>query len=174
MLPAGPLREPAARLQGVDALAIYGSGRRVGDDSLMSFAITLGAERFVNLHSGQQLDLGGFLALAGGKPLQAVAGIARPERFFAHLHRLGLRTIDHPFADHHAFSAADLAFAEHDLLLMTEKDAVKCASFAHPGWWVLQVDALLPAAFYELILRRLGQLPGTQKALNPRKKSHEP
>ncbi|MCW5569925.1 MAG: tetraacyldisaccharide 4'-kinase, partial [Steroidobacteraceae bacterium] len=35
-----------------------------------------------------------------------------------------------PFPDHHAFTAADLAFEDGLPVLMTEKDAVKCAPFA--------------------------------------------
>ena len=55
---------------------------------------------------------------------------AIPARFFRHLQRLGLDFVAHAFPDHHAFRAADLAFAGADAIVMTEKDAVKCEAFA--------------------------------------------
>ena len=162
LLPAGPLREPVSRLNSVDAIAVYGddSGyrHRFGANTLRMFSTKLGNERFVNLRSDQQLGVAEFISAMAEKSIHAVAGIARPQRFFSHLHRLGLRTIDHPFADHHRFGAADFGLPADDIgqiILMTEKDAVKCAAFADARCWYLRVDAILPPAFYELIVQRL-------------------
>ena len=81
-----------------------------------------------------------------GKRLHALAGIGDPQRFFAQLSALGLVFEPHPFADHQRYSAADLAFAAEGVLLMTEKDAVKCAGLTVREAWVLPVDAQLAAA----------------------------
>ncbi|MBX9810159.1 MAG: tetraacyldisaccharide 4'-kinase, partial [Burkholderiales bacterium] len=89
--------------------------------------------------------------------VHAVAGIGNPQRFFELLQRLGLTFTAHSFPDHHAFSARDLAFADADLAVMTEKDAVKCRSFATEKHWVLRVDAEIDPAFGELILKKLGK-----------------
>ena len=70
-----------------------------------------------------------------------------PARFFAQLRALGIRCAEHPFPDHHPFRAAELAFADAQPVLMTEKDAVKCRAFALPGWCYLQVQAEPSAAF---------------------------
>jgi tetraacyldisaccharide 4'-kinase len=59
--------------------------------------------------------------------VHAVAGIGYPKRFFNQLRRYGLEVIDHPFPDHHAFSIDDITFEDELPILMTEKDAVKCA-----------------------------------------------
>ncbi len=56
------------------------------------------------------------------------------------------------FPDHHAFQPADLAFADGLPVLMTEKDAVKCAPFAEPHWWYLPVTASLPEGLLEQML----------------------
>ena len=46
------------------------------------------------------------------------------------------------FIDHQAFSAQDLQQFPSDMsLLMTEKDAVKCADFGQDNYWYLPVDA---------------------------------
>jgi len=57
-----------------------------------------------------------------------------------------------------------LAFAGEATLLMTEKDAVKCASFAKAGWWYLPVEAEVDPALGQLILAKLRSLNGRQAA----------
>jgi len=44
------------------------------------------------------------------------------------------------------------------VILMTEKDAVKCAAFADARMWFLRVDADLPPEFAEFLLGRLATL----------------
>ena len=78
--------------------------------------------------------------------VHAVAGIGHPERFFATLLDLGLSLEVHPFPDHAALHPADVTFADGFPVVMTEKDAVKCQSFAGPRHWYLEVNALLPDA----------------------------
>jgi len=88
----------------------------------------------------------------------ALAGIGHPERFFGMLRDLGLGIQVHPFADHHLFSPADLAPFSQRPLLMTEKDAVKCRSFARANHWYVPVEAELDAGFADFILSRLETL----------------
>jgi len=76
-----------------------------------------------------------------GRPVHAVAGIGNPGRFFRDLRARGLEVIEHPFADHHPFAPHDLAFGDALPVLMTEKDAVKCASFADPRLWSVPTAA---------------------------------
>ncbi len=73
--------------------------------------------------------------------MHAVAGIGHPARFFRELRAQGLEVIEHAFPDHHAFAAADLAFGDALPVLMTEKDAVKCAAFADARLWYVPVAA---------------------------------
>ncbi|MEQ1583596.1 MAG: tetraacyldisaccharide 4'-kinase, partial [Candidatus Nitrotoga sp.] len=82
-------------------------------------------------------------------------GIGHPQRFFAHLNRLGLKVQAHPFPDHHRFTPADLDYTDADAILMTEKDAVKCTTFANEKCWVLRVDAQLDSLLTQQILERL-------------------
>lgn len=139
-LPAGPLREPQARLQSVDAVLFNGASA----DSAEGFGFTLQPTALVNVASGelQPLDL-----FAPGQAVHAVAGIGNPQRFFRTLEALNWRPIAHAFADHAIYSAAALDFSPSLPLLMTEKDAVKCRAFAQPDWWYLAVDARPSPAF---------------------------
>jgi tetraacyldisaccharide 4'-kinase len=147
LLPAGPLREPVSRLDKVDAVVVNG-GEAAADEFLMQLEGT----RFHNLlNPSIVVDAGGF----AGQQVHAIAGIGHPQRFFSHLERLGLKVQAHPFPDHHHYSADDLAFAPADAILMTEKDAVKCAPFATERCWVLRVDAQLNPALTQLIIGKV-------------------
>ncbi len=150
LLPAGPLREPLRRLASVDAV-VWNSAGAVGSmhrslgtaPGVPRFAMRLRGERFYALDDAQRVCTAADLR---GKRLYALAGIGDPARFFAQLAALGLDFEAHPFADHHRYSAADLAFATDGVLLMTEKDAVKCAGLTVREAWVLPVDAHIEAA----------------------------
>ncbi len=147
LLPAGPLREPLSRR--VDAWVV--NSAPAGGRS-NAFRMDLRGDRFRSLCE----PLPGTLASAFyGKKLHAVAGIGNPQRFFDHLARLGLASVNHAFPDHHAYSAVELDFEQCEALLMTEKDAVKCESFAREHWYALQVEAELAPAFFDFILAKL-------------------
>ena len=139
-LPAGPLREPQARLQSVDAVLFNGASA----DSAEGFGFTLQPTALVNVASGERQSLDVF---APGQAVHAVAGIGNPQRFFRTLEALNWRPIAHAFADHATYSAASLDFSPSLPLLMTEKDAVKCRAFAQSDWWYLAVDARPSPAF---------------------------
>lgn len=147
LLPAGPLREPLARLSGASAVIWNGAPEaRVAHaaGALPQFSMRLAGDRFVALADPQRTCTAADLH---GKRLYALAGIGDPARFFRQLAALGLSVEAHPFPDHHAYTAADLAFARDGVLLMTEKDAVKCAAIYAGEAWLLPVAAeILPCA----------------------------
>lgn len=147
LLPAGPLREPRSRLKRVDAVVMHG-----GDAAEHEYPMQLHGETFYNLLNPETTATAGDLQ---GTRLHALAGIGHPERFFRHLERLGLSVERHPLPDHHQYSAADIPFADADAVLMTEKDAVKCAPFATEKCWVLRVDAQVAPALTQHILRKI-------------------
>jgi tetraacyldisaccharide 4'-kinase len=147
LLPAGPLREPVERLKTVDAIICNGEKTNVA-----AFQMQLIGERFYNLKDASiTTTADGFKR----KTIKAMAGIGKPERFYEHLCNLGLTFANVSFDDHHAFTAKELAEIESDILIMTEKDAVKCKSFAQPHHWVLPVEAQIDAALMPLILAKL-------------------
>lgn len=151
-LPAGPLREPFSRLAEVDAVICNGVPDQRIAPAVRRFDMRLAPGRFYRLDQPQQSCEANDLK---GKKLYALAGIGDPGRFFRTLAALGLACAAHPFPDHHAYSAADLVFAEDGILLMTEKDAVKCAGLTAGETWVLPVEAELSPALIDLILEKL-------------------
>jgi tetraacyldisaccharide 4'-kinase len=159
LLPAGPLREPESRLAGVDAIV-----RLVTDTKTVAGAGTTptatACESMMRLEplAWRNLRTPGIHADPSRWPrdaVHAIAGIGHPERFFAQVRGLGIDAMAHPFPDHHAFTPADLAFPGAAAILMTEKDAVKCAVFADDRCWCLPVRARIDPALVERVLARL-------------------
>ncbi len=142
LLPAGPLREPLSRLATVDLIVSNGS------DTMKLVPGTLRNVSDLTQHT----DLGAF----AGRTVHAVAGIGNPSRFFAMLRHCGYHdVVEHPFPDHHAYKAKDLQFAKDAVVVMTEKDAVKCQTFANECCWFLPVVAEMSEDLGPSILQRL-------------------
>ena len=80
--------------------------------------------------------------------VHAVTGIGNPDRFFNGLRQLGFNVIEHPFPDHYLFKPGDINFSSDSLVIMTEKDAVKCQEFADDNHYCLPVKANLNKQFY--------------------------
>jgi tetraacyldisaccharide 4'-kinase len=155
-LPSGPLREPVARLKEVDAVVVNG-GIRDDVPGERRFAMRLGAERFASLTSNEELTPQEFALRARGRSVVAVAGIGHPPRFFEHLAALGIAARTLAFPDHHHYQPSDLKLRDAELIVMTEKDAVKCAAFADARMWLMRVEAILPPEFDAFLLDRVTQ-----------------
>jgi tetraacyldisaccharide 4'-kinase len=139
LLPAGPLREPVARLNEADALILSQRDEVSANirSALPVFSVKHEPAGFRNLADG---SLTASLPGSGGRQVQVVTGIARPENFFALLKRMGIICQPKVFPDHHPFSASEID--PQATVVMTEKDAVKCKSFAGPDWWALELKAI--------------------------------
>lgn len=154
LLPAGPLREGLWRLRKVDAVVVNG-GAAI-DGLTAQFQMRLSGALLTNLCTGEKRSAAEMIGLK----LHALAGIGNPQRFFGHLHGLGLDFAAHTFPDHHDYQSGDLDWPDADALLMTEKDAVKCAAFADERYWFLPVEAELDQAFGTEILKFLRKRDG--------------
>ncbi len=150
LLPAGPLREPVSRLKTADAVVINGGKSRPQTQN--QYPMQLSGDIFQNLRHPDKTATAHDLQ---GLRLHAVAGIGHPQRFFDLLKSQGLTVIPHAFADHYPYQACDLIFDDCDALLLTEKDAVKCAAFADDNFWVLRVDAQVDPALFDYLLRKI-------------------
>lgn len=143
-LPAGPLREPVSRLDKVDFVIWHG-------DSQQPWTMQLHLKDTVNLIDQRRQPLTHWQ----NQTVHAVAGIGDPPRFFGQLRAAGLNVIEHAFADHYVFSAVDLQFNDKLPVLMTEKDAVKCQTFASENCWSVPADAVLTDGLADAIGNRL-------------------
>jgi len=132
-IPLGPLREGLDRLDSVEFVINNGGMTQDGE-----VAMTLSPGFAKNLVTGEEKMASEL------NELVAFAGIGHPHRFFKTLESLGADVIEtHGFIDHQEFKESELDdLQRHGLnLIMTEKDAVKCSSYAKSNWWYLPVTA---------------------------------
>jgi tetraacyldisaccharide 4'-kinase len=157
LLPAGPLREPPARLRTVD-FVVYNGNEPVALPHFTSpILMQLQPSYFYQLsHPTLKQPVDYFVK----QSCHAVAGIGNPRRFFATLQKLGLDCPATAFPDHHAFKKADLPAS--DIILVTEKDAVKLARLKDDRIWVLPVHAITEPELGELVATRLHKLKAEQ------------
>ena len=164
-LPFGRLREPLDTARAADALIVAGAeadAEAVASQTGVTLAFRLqlrqGEPRFIFKEQGR----------ITGRRVVAVAGIARPARFFDALRAGGWEVVrEFAFRDHHWFSHRDLKAIERTaadegatLILTTEKDAARLELeevAASPVPWAavpLQVS-IEPALFLSWMQDRL-------------------
>lgn len=134
-LPAGPMRDRMIRLNQAHAIIVNGTSKKMvrSGEILMQLCPNV----IINVLTGEYKPLS-FL-----KKVVAIAGIGCPMHFFITLRKHGIIPIrEISFADHQIYSEKMLVSLTNreEILLMTEKDAVKCLSFAHKNWWYVRVD----------------------------------
>ena len=136
-LPAGPLREPSRRLNQVDAViqVVRGAAQPRADLPVTSWRADYTAGLAYRLRAPQATRP---LRELPSQDWLAVTGIGRPQGFFDMLQAAGIRFRPRTFPDHHAFQPQDLP--ADGAVVMTEKDAVKCVTFAGTDWWAVQLE----------------------------------
>ena len=131
MLPAGPLREPKARLKQVDIVLINGES-----DFSEGYSFHLIPGDAISLIGAECRDLATF----SGKRVWSVAGIGNPERFSKMLKSFGIDPVPVDVPDHGSVSLAALKTENPWPILMTEKDAVKYMETPIENAWFVPVE----------------------------------
>jgi len=127
VMPAGPLRETTKRLQSVDIVI------ENGGEANNSYVLQVSNLRLVNSSDDAKSNV---------SEAHAISAIGNPKRFENSLEAQNIKLLStHHFRDHYAYTADDFIQFGDDCIIMTEKDAVKCKSFAKPNWYYLPVDA---------------------------------
>ena len=161
-LPAGPLREPLSRLRSVDAVIhiFRGDTKQIVPSEAYRADYTLG-------HAYRLLARDEKIAIANlpREPWLAVTGIGNPQGFYALLTQLGWTFAQKTFPDHYAFAAQDIPLDKP--VVMTEKDAVKCAAFARPDWWALELEVQPDEKFIAFLRARIKTFNQQERACPP-------
>lgn len=140
-MPAGPLRELPKRIQSVD-LAVYNGGC----ESYSYTLETVGFFRVTDDSPASNIEMAG----------ASVCAIGNPARFENTLRDRGIVLSESlHFADHHPYQASDFSQIDNGAIFMTEKDAVKCRTFAKDNWYYLKVDAKPTSALEKAVLNLL-------------------
>lgn len=143
LLPAGPLREPVFRLKTIKWLLSRGGQFQ---DAIPFYIKPI---QFISiLHPEKKYPLNYF----SGKKAIAIAGIAHPELFFKQLKELHIEIEARSFPDHAVLQEKHFQSFHSSIILMTEKDAVKCQAFAKENMYYLEISADVPNfTFNEII-----------------------
>ncbi len=158
-IPAGPLRAPLALQRGLVSMELVIGGTPGGEELAASPPRYAGA---------LETDKATLEALRC-KPLLAVAGIGRPEKFFSHLRSSGLTLAGaRAFADHHPYTQAEMKALRAEAqslgarLCTTAKDAVRMADLVR-HWEADERPVVIPVtldahAFLNAVQQRLAAL----------------
>ncbi len=156
LLPAGPLRESLTRRR--DFTVFNGAA--------VPSSFPVDTVRMHLIGDTAQPLAGGGPAVALGSlpgPILAAAGIGNPQRFFDLLRARGLVIDTLALPDHFDFAQNPFAGATATTILITEKDAVKCAGIDglkdDPRLWVVPVTARFDGPLAELIVEKLRGYP---------------
>jgi tetraacyldisaccharide 4'-kinase len=156
LLPAGPLRERVPARLGAHQLVLYNAAAPT--TALPGFMVRralAGALALADWWAGAPPTLAALEDLRGREVL-AVAGLARPERFFAMLREQGLSIVERAVGDHDDFARLPWPISASDVIV-TEKDAVKLPASRPIGSrvWVARLDFAPEAAFGAALLALL-------------------
>ena len=162
LLPAGPLRERLPARVPARSVVLYNAP--VPSTPLPGALARRSLGGVLSLSDWWRTDRRALRPLAElrGRPLLAVAGVARPERFFTMLRQSGLDITPLALADHHDFAVLPWP-ADNIDVIVTEKDAVKLK----PGRagtarvWVAALDFEPGRAFDTALLALLPDPPET-------------
>jgi tetraacyldisaccharide 4'-kinase len=165
-LPAGPLREAADRPRNATLFvgcAVDEKLARMADAPAFEVAIrAVGVRALGKAFDAASDDAGEAVATAGslaGQHVSAYAGMANPAKFFATLKGLGASVDAHPLPDHACMKSEVFSGARQPLIVITEKDAVKCrldrTLAVDARLLVLRIEAGLPDELIDLILETL-------------------
>ena len=157
LLPAGPLREPVSRYRDLTVVNLN-PGEAIPaslpPDTLRMQLTGHRARRLTEAGPGVTLD-----SFGPDVRIVAAAGIGNPERFFMMLRQQGLQFTAMPLPDHFDFAINPFKNLSADLILITEKDAVKCRQSAEIAAdariWVVPVVAELAAGLMAVVMNKL-------------------
>ena len=141
-LPAGPLREPVSRLNTVNFVMTNGIEMRFVIDDIVN--IVDNNKKLLNYED---------------KKIIAIAAIGNPDRFFHSLKEKELVFDTKKFPDHYHFQKSDLEKLSYDIIIMTEKDAVKCRQFLDSRCYVARGGVTLDADCVSTIIGNRSRHP---------------
>ena len=161
ILPAGPLREPvrSSKKYPNDVTIVNLPANQTINQALPANAhrMQLMACVAINLqNASMQQNLSDFSPRLS---IVAAAGIGNPLRFFSMLRQFGLQFTSLSLPDHYDFASNPFAQIDADVILITEKDAVKCrqiqALAEDKRLWFVPVEAQLAEGVFDAILKKL-------------------
>ena len=156
ILPAGPLRESAWRARDFTISMNATSHLDAYVSESPNFTLKAEVQKAYQLKNPtQKVNLSDF----NGKQILAAAGLGNPNKFFNLLKSSGLTIHSLALPDHYDFSVNPFENRQEEVILITQKDAVKCQLrdeyINDARIWVVPVSIELPNNLISLIINIL-------------------
>lgn len=139
LLPSGPLREPVSRLSQCDLIILNGKNSNFEYDYLMSYK----NPNYLKNRQNQKIKLHSLK----GKKVFIMSAIGNPYRLIKFFKSLSLNFKYKFFDDHYFFKQDDFNGLEKKMIVMTEKDIIKCQNINHDNIWYLPLSVEIEAGF---------------------------
>lgn len=157
LLPAGPLRESATRARdytlNIDLNSNFNTPYLV---DAPNFSVTIKVKAAYQLNHPSNTMTLSELQQRNDLNILAAAGLGHPQKFFNLLSAHGLVFEALPLPDHYDFLVNPFDSKNSDIILITEKDAVKCSqldAYKNDGRiWVLPIEIELPKDLIEMMV----------------------
>jgi tetraacyldisaccharide 4'-kinase len=148
LLPAGPLREPATRERDATLMtSMNASASHIDGYFLGRRAFTLAGQLgtpYQLINSDNRQSLATIVDTYLPNKITAVAAIGNPQRFFDDLLKQGVAAKTIGLPDHSTFIPEFFSRINAECILITEKDAVKCALINDERIWVVPMSLEIP------------------------------
>jgi tetraacyldisaccharide 4'-kinase len=156
IFPAGPLRDTLSRLNQVDAVVVNEKSSKLSINTgnhVKTFYLRPGNEYFINLlNSNYRAKIPTFR----NKFIHVVTDINHSQDFLDELKYLKLNIKSHSVINDYQFTKENIQCPpDAEIILMREKDAVKCLDFANEKFWVLHEEIAIDIGLREIILKKL-------------------
>ena len=120
LIPKGPMRSALQWSKRVDHVVERGKS----DESELGYALTV--DHIYSLDTNNPCDI----AILRNKSILIACGLGHPDGFFDEVRKLGIHGDTMAYPDHHVFCESDINyFRSFDVVIVSEKDAVKVKSF---------------------------------------------
>ena len=139
LFPSGPLREPKSRLKKCDLIILNEKNDNFDFDYLMTYK----NPSFLLNRNNKKIK---FTELKG-QDILIMSAIGNPNRLIKFFRSFGFDFKYKFFNDHYFFKQEDFDGLEKKLIVMTEKDIVKCENINHDNIWYLPVSVEIDKGF---------------------------
>lgn len=155
LLPAGPLRMNLKYLGKSDIIVTNGKPNPHTDTSKWgkTYNMKLINEIAYNVLNPEIHQL---VSDFKNKRVHAVADADNSYWFFDFMQKTGLNAELHSYAENHRFIQQEIHFAEADVILMPEENALQCQDFADSNLWALPKKAWVNSELQAILLKKLG------------------
>jgi len=139
LFPSGPLREPKSRLKKCDLIVLNEKNDNFDFDYLMTYK----NPNFLLNKNNQKIK---FTELKD-QDIFIMSAIGNPNRLIKFFRSFGFDFKYKFFNDHYFFKQEDFDGLEKKLIVMTQKDIVKCKNINHDNIWYLPVSVEIDEGF---------------------------